>query len=60
MYIIYAILAKNKPRTIYLFSSLLFVLCKKGSHLVKNVYSYTEGTIPQTAERTALLKKKVS
>ena len=35
---------KSKPRTIYLFSSLLFVLSKKGSKLVKNVNSYTEGT----------------
>ena len=30
---------KSKPRTIDLFSSLLFVLCKKGSQLVKNVNS---------------------
>ena len=48
-YITYAMLAKKgKPRTIYLFPSLLFVLCKKGSQLVKNVYSYTEGTLEGT------------
>ena len=49
---------KSKPRTINLFSSLLFVLCKKGNQLVKNVNSYTEGTlkgtIPQNVKRTSL------
>ena len=52
---------KSKPRTIYLFSSLLFVLCKKVSQLVKNVNSCTKeqkvvlkGTIPQNVKRTSL------
>ena len=50
---------KSKPRTIDLFSSLLFVLCKKGSQLVKNVNSYTEGTLKGTIPQNIIIQPPI-